>query len=174
MDVVELPDGTVQRNGRQDELEASGFYPPALGRALVQAWARSAATTSNDNDAVVQWSDGPVVQLAATTTASSFDDPWASDDHGQDQPTSGFPTTAGGGEAERKEEVNPWGGAGRPSPTSSRRSKVLGSGPTDDPWELDPPAASKSRGSKRARQRPPAGGKKKIVLPSPTDADPWA
>ena len=66
MDEVILPDGTVQRNGRRDELAQSGLYPPRLGQALVSAWqARRTATTTPSAPS------GQVVKLPRTVPAKS-------------------------------------------------------------------------------------------------------
>ena len=38
MDRVDLPDGSVQVNGKGQLLKESGLYPSAMGEAMVQAW----------------------------------------------------------------------------------------------------------------------------------------
>lgn len=87
MDEVVLEDGTVQRNGRMVDMEASGLYPLALGRALVAAWADSSQKSCARSDAAAKkglQASSPVVQDVCSSVSNNSpvvqdvcDDPWS-------------------------------------------------------------------------------------------------
>lgn len=120
MDVVELPDGRVQRNGRTDELEASGWYPKGLGVALVTAWAqRAQPSVVSSSPPVAQATPRKRTQPAAATSsrpggprrpsgpaAPEVEDPWAEN---------GVVVREGG---LKLPLVDPWGSPAEPSPAS--------------------------------------------------------
>lgn len=83
MDEVVLEDGTVQRNGRMVDMEASGLYPLALGCALVAAWANSSQKSCARSDAAAEQglqASSPVVQDVCSSSPvvqDVCDDPWS-------------------------------------------------------------------------------------------------
>ena len=74
MDEVRLPDGTVQRNGRQKEMAMSGLYPPRLGQAIISAW-QQRQVKALPSSQLPQKGPGPAVQLS--TCQDNDPDPWA-------------------------------------------------------------------------------------------------
>ena len=74
MDEVRLPDGTVQRNGRQKEMALSGLYPPRLGHAIISAWQQRQVSASWTSQLQPQ-GPGPAVQQS--TWRNNEPDPWA-------------------------------------------------------------------------------------------------
>jgi len=89
MDEVHLPDGTVQRNGRQKEMAQSGLYPPRMGQAIISAWQQCQVNASWSRQLQPR-GPGPAVQQS--TRRDNCPDPWA-EQQGQDQETAMMPTT---------------------------------------------------------------------------------
>lgn len=117
MDVVVLPDGSKQTNGRTSELAQSGLYPPRLGAAIVATWqARSS---------------GPVVQLPKASAAES----------GRSRRS----LSVGAARLEVPADADPWDAV--PPASSRRRppriAKVVAGASTSsgdtDPWSLQEP-----------------------------------
>ena len=74
MDEVRLPDGTVQRNGRQKEMALSGLYPPRLGHAIISAWQQCQVNASWTSQLQLQ---GPGPAVPQSTGRYNDPDPWA-------------------------------------------------------------------------------------------------
>jgi len=88
MDEVHLPDGSVQRNGRQKEMAQSGLYPPRMGQAIISAWRQRQVHAAGSSQLQPQ---GPGQAVQQSTRHDDDPDPW--EEQSQDQRTARRPTT---------------------------------------------------------------------------------
>ena len=89
-------DGSVKTDGRQNLMKQSGFYPRALGKAIVQAWQQKRA-----------WQP-PILKVQSTRTMAKIEDPW-SDPWGDAGPAKRQRTDGHSSKAIQGPWNDPWG-----------------------------------------------------------------